>query len=129
MKYKIIFILFVISLISSIALFFISDSKICSSEKGCDIVQNSAYAETFGIKNYTIGIVIFSFMSLITFSHLSRPKRYKSMAIKTGIFIGSIIAVYFLYLQHFVLHTYCKYCLAINFSLLFSLSIIFIWRE
>jgi len=129
MKYKIIFLLFVISLASSIILFLLPNSNICTMEKMCDTVLNSQYAETFGIKNDLFGIVIFSFMSLITISHLTKPKKYKEGIIKTGIFIGSIIAIYFLYLQYFVLHTYCQYCLVVDFSLLSSLSIILIWKK
>jgi len=61
---------------------------------------------------------------------MHKPEKYKKIIIHSGIFIGTIIAVYFLYIQQFVLQEYCKYCIVIDFSLLIAFIIaIFTWKN
>ncbi|MEK6881766.1 MAG: vitamin K epoxide reductase family protein, partial [Nanoarchaeota archaeon] len=96
MKYKIFLIIFILSLISSIILTLNSNTSICEPGKGCDIVNNSIYSTTFGIKNSIHGIFIFSFMILLTFLHIKRPNKHTKNILHLGIIIGSVIALYFL---------------------------------
>jgi len=125
MKYKLILAIFAICLTASIILSFPKDTSICKPGEGCDTVQNSKYAYTFGIKNSYLGIIVFSFLSLVTLSHIRDPKKKKHRIISGGIIVGSLIAVYFIYLQKFVIEAWCKYCLVVDFSLLIALTLIF----
>lgn len=124
LKEKIILALFIISLISSIILSFTPLSVICNINSGCEIIHYSQYNYTFGIQNSYYGIIIFSLLIMLTLSHLITPTQNKKKLINLAIITGSIIAIYFLYVQHFILETYCRYCLLIDFSLIICLILI-----
>lgn len=131
MKYKILLALFIIALIASAIMAFVPNPAcLIGEEGGCSAVQNSSYASTFGIKNYFIGTVIFLFLAGLTYSQIRSSRKYKKDIIHTGIIVGTVIAVYFLYLQKFVLNAYCTYCLAIDFAMVAAfILIIFRWRK
>ena len=129
-KYKIFAFLFLISLIGSLILSLAEIEEICNINEGCSVVQHSIYSKTFGIKNSHYGIPIFSFMLLITLLHIKSPAKNKKQIINAGIIIGSIIAAYFIYVQQFILHAYCKYCMIVDISLLAALAILIItWKN
>ncbi len=121
MKYKALFIIFGVCLIASLMLALTPTPLICS--KGCDLVQTSKYAYTFGIKNSWYGVVIFlALMIMVTYYKAEKKPRLRH-AIHTGLIIGSLIAIYFLYLQMYVLRSYCKYCLVVDIGLLIGMGI------
>lgn len=124
LKYKIILLLFLIALTSSLILSIIPIPVICQPNEGCYTVQNSSYARTFNIKNDYFGDILFLFMAIIIISHIIKPTRNKKTIIKIGILIGTLTSLYFIYLQIFVIHAFCKYCIIIDSSmiLIFILS-------
>jgi len=129
-KYKIILFLFIISLISSIILSFSPVSDTCSVVGGCDVVHNCCYNYTFGIQNSYYGVGIFLFLSILTFLQIKNPTKKKKNIIYLGIILGSLVALWFLYLQQFVIKAYCQYCLITDFSILIMLGIIIIkWKD
>jgi len=123
LKYKAFLILFLVSLLSSIILL-TDTSEICDVGKSCDIVQNSKYASIFGIKNNIYGLGIFTILLFVTSHQIRKPTRKKHNIISMGIVIGAGIAIYFIYLQQFVLNAWCKYCLVVDASLLLALFIL-----
>jgi len=125
MKYKYLFILFAISLLSSIILSVIPAPPVCST--GCDVVQTSPYAFTFGIKNSYFGVGIFAALLLLTIFYAADKNRHVRRIIHSAIIVGSLIALYFIYLQVFVLNSYCTYCMVVDLSLLVAL-VIAIWK-
>ena len=133
MKYKILLILFIISLIGSCLLAYNGHnaSEICDpNAHGCSTVSMSEYSSTFGIDNNYYGILIFLFMSTLTYFHIKNPKKRKSLIIKTGVTIGAIISLYFIYLQQFIIQAWCKYCLVVDFSMIVAFGIVFFsWRK
>jgi len=129
MKYKIFLMVFIISLISSIILYSNSIKEICNPGESCDVVNNSVYGSTFGIKNSFYGIFIFSFMIAVTLFHIKNPNKLTRRIIYTGVILGSIVALYFLYLQFFVIKAFCNLCLIVDFSLLISLIFLFCLRK
>jgi uncharacterized membrane protein len=130
LKYKILLIIFIIALISSIILSFVPLPLICTQFEGCNTVQTSIYAKTFGIENSYFGIVIFSFMSFMIYSHIRKPHNHKKTLISLGVFAGTMISFYFLYLQKFILHAYCKYCLVIDFGMVISFGVLNLpWKK
>ncbi len=130
MKYKIFLFIFAIGLISSIIITSNNSTGICQIGDGCDTVNNSSYGSTLGIKNSVYGIFIFSFMILLTLFHMKRPNRHTRRIIHTAVIIGSIIALYFLYIQFFIIRVFCTYCLVVDLGLLVSLIFLFwLWEH
>ena len=130
MKYRVLFWLFLFSLIVSLILSLTPISEICDPGKGCEVVQHSPYASTLGVKNSHYGSVIFALALFLVISHIRRPKDYKRKIIHAIVMMGSIVALYFIYLQQFVLNTYCKYCMVVDISMLTALIvIIFNWKK
>ena len=125
--YAIILLIFVASFISSSILSFApidEGSKFCNTNGACGSIQNSKYGYTFNIKNSHYGVGIFALLSLITILQIRHPTKQKKKIINTSIIAGSAIALYFLYLQFFVIHEFCRYCLIIDIGLLISLILI-----
>ena len=130
MKYKIFLAVFIISLISSVVLYSNSLTGICDPGKSCDTVNKSEYGYLFGISNSLYGIFIFSFMVVIIIFHMKRPSIHTKRIIHTAVILGSIIALYFRYLQFFVIRNFCNFCLVIDFGLLISLIFLFyLWKH
>jgi len=130
LKYKIILAIFIIALICSIILSFVPLPLICTPFEGCNAVQTSAYAKTMGIENSYLGIAIFSLISVIIYSHIKKPHKHKKLLISVGIFFGTMISLYFLYLQEFVLHAFCKYCLVVDVGMIISFGVMNIpWKK
>lgn len=130
MKYQIILFIFIIGLISSLLISFTPSPTICNPGEGCDTVLTSPYAYTLGIKNSYYGIAIFTLLSFVTLFHIQKPNKKTKYLIHLSMIIGSLIALYFIYLQYFVIKAYCKYCLVVDISLLIGLIIvIFNWRK
>lgn len=124
LRYKIVFAIFVLALISSLLLSFVPLPVICTPFEGCNAVQTSTYAKTLGISNSYYGIIIFLLMSLITLLYIKKPNRQMKFLIHTGVFIGTLIVLYFFYLQQFVIHAYCKYCLVIDIGIIISFIVL-----
>lgn len=126
MKYKLLLIIFIISLISSIILLSISNgnSNSCEPDNGCSSVQNSKYAYLFGISNSIYGVFLFAFLSLITFMEIIKPTQIKRLLIDSGAIIGFFIALYFIFLQIFVIKAFCKFCLVIDGGMIIAFILI-----
>ncbi len=125
MKYKLLFIIFGVCLVASLILALTPTPLICS--KGCDLVQTSKYAYTFGIKNSWFGVIIFASLIMMVIYYKAEKKPKLKHTIHTGLIIGSLVSIYFLYLQAYVLKSWCKYCLVVDIGLLIAMSIA-IWK-
>lgn len=129
-KYIILLTIFIIAFICSGILTFVSVEEACGGiQTTCYAVQTSQYETTFGIKNAHMGLVAFSIMAILIFLHLKQPTKNKKQIIKMGIILGSIFALYFLYIQFFVIDALCKYCMIIDMGMLINLGIIAFWKE
>ena len=124
MKYKILALILLICLIVSAIIAFIPTDQICGIQSGCEEVQNSKYHNFKGIDNSYIGIAAFLILLALTISHIRTPKRHKQFLIFVGTILGSAIAVYFLYLQAFVIKAFCPYCVVIDIGILIGLVIL-----
>ena len=124
-RYHVVLLLFLISLISSIMLSVTPVSVICDVSSGCEVVHYSQYNYTFGMQNSYYGVIIFALLIILTLSYLINPTQNKKAMINLSIVIGSLIALYFLSIQHFILEAYCRYCLIVDFSMMISLILIF----
>jgi len=94
-------------------------NSICSAITGtnsCETVQTSSYGKIFGISNPIFGII--GFLALGIFAYISsiikkRNNILRDLTIIGGIIAG-IVALIFLYIQAFILHTYCIFCIIID---------------
>jgi len=125
-KYTIILVIMIIATITSLILSTMTIEQACGDDAGCSIVQTSKYETTFGIKNAHIGIITFPILAILAIFELKRKSKYRKRLIQIGIIIGSAFAIYFLYLQIFVLKALCKYCLVVDLGVLISLGTIFL---
>lgn len=129
-KYIIILTIFLIAFICSGILTFVSIEEACGGiETTCYAVQTSQYETTFGIKNAHIGLIAFSTIGILVFLHIKQPTKHKKNVMIAGIIGGAIFALYFLYLQFFVLDALCKYCMVIDIGMILNLGIITLWRD
>ena len=129
LKYLALIIIFVACLLCSVNL--LTDTSETTCDTSC---SDNDYTETFGINHGWYGIIIFSILYFLSFYLFIYPEDKKSYKIikrilHSGIIIGSIIAIYFLYLQQFVLKEYCPYCLIIDVGLLLCLGMIIFVRD
>jgi uncharacterized membrane protein len=94
---------------------------------GCARVQTSVYAYSFGLPVYPIanpllGIGAFSIFALYFLLHLAKSWMNHTKSLKTilartafiGLFIASIGSLWLLYVQFFILHATCVYCLWVD---------------
>jgi len=120
--------LFTISFLSSLGLSLDVSSKFCLTST-CDIVSSSSYSSTLGIKNSYWGIAVFALLSILTLWHILEPHHHKNKLIRTGVVIGSIISMYFIFLQVFIIRAFCSYCLIVDISMILALILLFLeWR-
>jgi len=86
------------------------DDAVCGSFAGCSAVLGSAYATIKGLPTAAFGAVayftVFSLAILIAFGY-ARVRRFLVLMV-AAMFMASL---YFLYLQAFVLHAFCPFCL------------------
>ncbi|GIU69686.1 MAG: hypothetical protein KatS3mg002_0922 [Candidatus Woesearchaeota archaeon] len=92
-------------------------NNICSalnSESQCESVQKSRYSKTFGIDNPWYGIIGFSAILIFAILNFLKEKKIlKKLIIAGGIISGSM-AIYFLYIQSFILKQYCIFCVIVD---------------
>ena len=86
------------------------DDSICGPRIGCSEVLSSPYATMNGIPTAAFGavayFVVFSLGILIAFGYV----RMKALLAVT-VSLMLLASLYFLYLQAFVLHAFCPFCL------------------
>lgn len=129
-KYKIYLFLFIISLLSSLLLSFGDLTTICKTGENCSVVQSSEYAYFLGVKNSNYGILIFGILSVAAALQIKAKSKQREKTINISIILGSIIALYFIYLQAFVIKAWCQYCLIVDISLLMALTILILtWKK
>jgi uncharacterized membrane protein len=86
------------------------DDAVCGSLAGCSVVLGSSYASIKGIPTASFGAVayftVFSLSLLAAFGYawVKRP-----LTLLIGLML--LTSLYLLYLQAFVLHAFCPFCL------------------
>jgi uncharacterized membrane protein len=89
------------------------DSVFCSLGGSCDLVQKSEYGELFGVlKVTTFGFIAYIVFFILAVSAFFYGRYYELFSIAS--IIGAGFALYFMYLQAFVLNAYCSNCLIID---------------
>ena len=133
MKNKILLAIFIICLAASIILAFIPAEEACGDtddpQNGCYIVDQSPYAKTIGVNNSYFGVIAFLTLIILTVSQMKNPTKHKKRFIMLGIILCSIVALYFLYLQFFIIKAFCQYCMVVDIGSILSLIALFYYRN
>lgn len=129
LKYKIILLILILSLMASIVLHVLPLAKACGQSEGCTIVNTSKYEKTFGIKNSLIGIIGFSFLIIILISYLIKKTNLKFRIFTIGILFSLVVSLYFLGIQIYILGAICKYCMIIDIGAIMNFFIMVFWRD
>lgn len=129
-KYVVLIAIFFLSFVASAVLSFVPAEQACGgTQTTCYVVQTSEYEKTLGINNSYFGLLAFPILSILALSYMRKKKDYKKNLIIVGILLGSAIAIYFLYIQIFVIKALCRYCVFVDVGALISLVLIFSWKE
>lgn len=86
------------------------ETLICGGSPDCFRVLGSSYSRVGGIPVAAFGMIAyFSAFSFSTFAAFGYRRAQTLLVLTIGVmFLGTL---WFLYLQAFVLHAYCRYCL------------------
>jgi len=99
---------------------------ICSAitgNNGCEAVQTSAYSSMGGIDNPIYGMIGFSLLAIFSMILLYKDVKILKYMIIIGSLTAGTLASWFLYLQAFVLHRYCIFCVIVDISSLVLVGI------
>jgi uncharacterized membrane protein len=86
------------------------DDAVCGSLAGCSIVLGSSYASVKGIPTASFGgVAYFTVFSLSVLAAFGYPWVKRPLTLIIGLML--LTSLYLLYLQAFVLHAFCPFCL------------------
>jgi uncharacterized membrane protein len=104
----------------------------CGLTHGCDIVAASPYSAPFGIPLAALGVLFYTMIVLLVSIEYMEPlKKYfvyvhprTLVLLQTS--IGVCASLFFTYLQAYVIHAWCQYCLLSAFTtcVLFACALI-----
>ena len=82
----------------------------CGGSPDCSRVLGSSYAKLGGIPVGMLGVLAyFTVFTLATFAAFDYPRAPKFLALIAGAMF--LMTLWLLYVQAFLLHAYCRYCL------------------
>jgi uncharacterized membrane protein len=124
----------ILSIFGAIDAFYLSLVKLthtevyCGGSSSCDIVNASSYSMIMGIPIAFIGLGAYIILIAILFlEKRDGILREKYVYLNFGIcLIGLLYSIYLTYVETFILHAICPYCIAsaVIMLLLFTLSVI-----
>jgi uncharacterized membrane protein len=86
------------------------DNSVCGPSQPCSIVLGSAYAQIAGIPTAAFGVVAyFSAFSAATLAAFGYPRARTFLTVIVAAMFA--FTLWLLYLQAFVLHAFCPFCL------------------
>ncbi len=98
----------------------------CTLTSGCEQVLTSSYSVVFGVPVALLGALFYLLVAAGAFAYLE-GKHEKIFRYSQAITIfGLLASVWFVFLQVFILHSYCLYCMvsALTSTILFVLACI-----
>lgn len=92
----------------------------CSIAHGCETVLTSKFATIAGIPIATAGIVYYITMLVLVILYLQSKYSQKYLRLLLFVVIsGLIVSGVLFYIQAFILHAFCQYCLASEVIIIF----------
>jgi len=89
----------------------------------CEVVNSSSYSEMFGVPIAFLGFTMFLVLGLMTIyaSENTSKRKITVQIISVMLFFGFIYSIYLVYIQKFVLKTYCTFCIVLDILILLAL--------
>ncbi|MEK7633003.1 MAG: vitamin K epoxide reductase family protein [Patescibacteria group bacterium] len=103
----------------------------CTITHGCDLVTKSEYSQIMGIPVSVLGAVYYLAIFLAVYVILETKKTEYLRFVAIATTFGFLFSAWFVYLQFFVIHAICQYCMfsAATSTTMFVVSIVFFSSE
>jgi len=103
----------------------------CTITHGCDLVTKSEYSQIIGVPVALLGALYYLaiFLAVYIIIETEKTEYLRFVAIATT--FGFLFSAWFVYLQLFVIHAICQYCMlsAITSTTMFVVSIVYFSKE
>jgi uncharacterized membrane protein len=100
---------------------------LCLGAGGCETVQSSTYAEIAGLPVALLGLIAFAVAAALAIVRLRGGSAAWTLTGLFGVsFAGALFAAYLTYLELFVIHAICPWCVAADSAMvaLFVITVI-----
>jgi protein-disulfide isomerase len=98
----------------------------CDQGGGCEAVKHSVYAKPLGVPLPVLGVAFYA--TVIALASMTTHTTRKLLTFAGG--IGLVSGIGFLFIQAFVLHTFCKLCLVVDASAIsVGICALSLWRN
>jgi uncharacterized membrane protein len=90
-------------------------NPVCLPFAKCEVVLTSRYAEMWGVPLSLLGLLMYIGLVVLSLWLLQKRNENKGLAaigIYTMALAGTMFSLYLLYLEAYVIHDYCTWCLA-----------------
>ena len=106
-----------------------NDTVLCAEGGGCDQVRQSTYAEIRGIPVALIGLLGYLIILVALLAERYYPPLAEhSLTLAFGLsLVGTLYSAYLTYLELFVIHAICPYCVA-SAIIMLSIFILAVYR-
>lgn len=103
----------------------------CTITHGCDVVTKSAYSSIAGIPVALLGALYYLTIFLAAYIILEIKKTEYLRFVAVSTLLGFLFSAWFVYLQLFVLHAICQYCMlsAATSITMFAASMVYLSKE
>ena len=88
----------------------------CSIVSGCETVLTSSYSVVVGIPLALLGALFYFSLLMLVLIYVDSAKRFPLLLIRYQVIIGFLVSCGLVYVQLFVLHAICLYCMVSVFS-------------
>ena len=105
----------------------------CPFNANCDLVQASSYAYMWGVPVPLLGLLMYTYLTFLSVLLFRRKPEWENI-LSLGIYgvslAGVIFTAYLYYLEIFVLHAFCSWCIVSSIVILciFILSLLYLHR-
>lgn len=98
----------------------------CFITSGCDTVSKSPYSALFGVPLSAWGVIFYLGIGFLALLYLDTKNLIVARLIPVATTLGFLSSLYFMYVQKFLIGTFCVYCIlsAIVSTVLFVLGVV-----
>lgn len=98
----------------------------CTAGSGCDTVRESSYSEMLGVPVALLGVIGYSLISVLSLISIKGRERWLLLYLAS--LAGFVFSAYLTYIEIFVIHAICFYCVISAFIITAILIILLLKR-